>query len=127
MAFLDQLAEVLRDSPVAKAAGATRYGAGNDPYVLALQNAEKLGYPVPGSTKDVGQAQRYESANLAAKRYGPLPFLTNTFHELFLSPFAEGEGKPNWERWKAGNRGAWEGLTAPPESSGPAPRYRHIR
>ena len=110
MGFLDQIREAIRDSPVAKAAGATRYGKGEDPYLRALQNAQQLGYPVPGSSKDVGQAQRYNSANLAAKRFGPLPFLTNAFHELMLSGFAEGEGQPNLERWKAGNRGAWDAL-----------------
>ena len=126
MAFLEGLADLLRDSPVAKAVGAGRYGEGNDPYVQALQNAGTHNYPTPGSKEDKGQAQRYNATRLAAKKYGPLPLLTNAFHELFLSPFAEGEGRPSWDRWQAGNQGVTDEVVQAGDS-GEAPRYRRIR
>lgn len=104
------LGDVVRDSPVAKAMFATRYGE-EDPYLLALQNARRLGYPMPGETNDVGEAQRYESSNLAAKRFGVgLPLVTNPLHEALLSWFAEGEGHPSLKRLQAGYRGAFDQL-----------------
>lgn len=110
MGFLEDLKDTLRTSPVAETVTAGRYGEGRDPYRMALGNAPTLGYPVPGASTDVGEAQRYNAANLAAQRFGPVPLVTNALHELLLSHFAEGEKGPSWKRWKAGNRGVIDAL-----------------
>ena len=108
---LGELLERVRDSDVAKAAFGARYGE-RDPYVLATQEAQSLGYPQPGASGDVGEAQRYEASKLAAERYGILPLLTNPLHEGALSWFAEGEGKPSLDRLLAGYRGTFDALEA---------------
>lgn len=127
MSFLDQLADVLRDSPAMKTVSAGRYGEGKDPYSAALGNYKELGYPAPGASKDEGEAQRYNATNLSAGRYGLLPLATNAFHEAILSHFAEGENGPSLKRWMAGNRGVLDAVRGRREGSGEAPRYRHIR
>ena len=103
------LLDLIRDSDVAKAAFGARYGE-QDPYTLAIQQAQGLGYPQPGSTNDVGEAQRYQSSRLAAERYGLLPLLTNPLHEAALSWFSEGEGSPSLARLQAGYRGTFDAL-----------------
>jgi hypothetical protein len=102
------LADLIRDSSVAALATEGRYGE-QDPYTLALGSAQGLGYPVPGSTADEGEAQRYEASRLGAQRLGMLPLVTNPLHEALLSWFAEGEGKPSMKRLQAGFRGTAAG------------------
>lgn len=111
------LRDLIRQSPVASAAFGARYGE-RDPYVLAVQQAEQLGYPVPGASTDEGEAQRYMASKLAAERLGVIPLLTNPLHEAVLSWFAEGEGGPSLKRLLAGYRGAFDALEAQPR---PAP------
>lgn len=102
------LGDLLRDSAVGKSMFSARYGA-QDPHALAIQLAPLLGYPNPGGTQDVGEAQRYAASKLAAERYGALlPLLTNPLHEAALSWFAEGEGAPSLKRLMAGYRGAFD-------------------
>ena len=109
MGFLDGLGELVRDSPVMSGAQSSRYGE-SDPYKEAIKGYASLGYPAPGSSGDEGEAQRYYATSLAAKRYGALPLLTNAFHELVLSHFAEGEDGPSMKRWHAGNRGVFDAI-----------------
>jgi hypothetical protein len=115
---MPSLREMIRDSPLAGQMFAARYGEA-DPYVLATQQAGQIGYPVPGSTNDVGEAQRYMSSNLAAEKYGVLPLLTNPLHEAALSWVAEGEGKPSLARLLAGYRGTFDALEAPKPAAPP--------
>lgn len=112
------LADIIRDSSLAKSMFQGRYGE-QDPYVLALQSAPRLGYPVPGASTDIGEAQRYEASRLAAQKYGALPLLTNPLHEAVLSWFSEGEGRPSWDRLQAGYRGAFEGMSEPQQAAPP--------
>jgi hypothetical protein len=107
--FLEKLTDTLRGAPMS-AIQSLRYGEGQDPYISAIQNYQSLGYPAPGAEKDVGQAQRYNATNLATKRYGFLPLLTNALHEAVLSNFSQGENGPNFDRWMAGNRGVWDAM-----------------
>ena len=106
---MPSFADWLRDSAIAKQMFSARYGE-QDPYVLATQNASQLGYPSPGATADVGEAQRYEASRLAAQKYGILPLLTNPLHEAILSWGAEGENGPNLKRLNAGYRGTFDAL-----------------
>lgn len=101
---MPSIADLVRDSSLAKRMFGARYGEA-DPYVLAVQQAQQLGYPAPGAESDVGEAQRYQSSKLAAERYGILPLLTNPIHEALLSWGAEGENGPNIKRLDAGYRG----------------------
>lgn len=114
------LADLIRDSSLAKSMFGARYGA-EDPYALAIQNAASLGYPAPGAEADEGEAQRYMASKLAAERMGPVPLLTNPLHEAALSWFAEGEGKPSLKRLLAGYRGTMDALEQP-EAAPVAPR-----
>ena len=106
------LGDLIRDTSLAKAMFGMRYGE-QDPYTLAIQKAESLGYPQPGSSSDEGEAQRYMSAKLAAERMGPIPLITNPLHEAVLSWVSEGEGHPSMKRLMAGYRGALDALEAP--------------
>lgn len=108
---MSNLADLIRDSKLAKSMFGARYGDA-DPYVLATQQAAQLGYPSPGAASDVGEAQRYMSSKLAAERYGILPLLTNPIHEALLSWGAEGEHGPNLKRLDAGYRGTFDALEA---------------
>jgi len=110
------LADLIRDSDLAKRMFSARYGEA-DPYVQASQQAPALGYPVPGASADEGQAQRYVSSNLAAQRYGLLPLITNPLHEALLSWVSEGEGKPSMKRLQAGYRGTFDALAQAPQGS----------
>jgi hypothetical protein len=102
------LGDLIRDTPIAKAMFGARYGA-EDPYVLAIQRAKALGYPVPGAAADEGEAQRYMASRLAAERFGKfLPLITNPVHEAVLSWVSEGEGSPSLKRLLAGYRGVSE-------------------
>lgn len=103
------LADLIRDSALAKQAFGARYGE-DDPHVRAIQSAKGLGYPQPGATTDVGEAQRYEASRAAAKRYGLLPLVTNPIHEAVLSWISEGEGRPSLKRLMAGYRGTFDAL-----------------
>jgi hypothetical protein len=103
------LADLIRDSALAKEAFGLRYGA-DDPYAKAIQSAKGLGYPQPGATNDEGEAQRYEASHAAAKRYGLLPLVTNPLHEAVLSWISEGEGRPSLKRLMAGYRGTFDAL-----------------
>ena len=102
------LGDLLRDSAVGKAMFNARYGE-QDPYALAIQQAQSLGYPSPGASTDEGEAQRYMASRLAAERFGKwLPYVTNPLHEAVLSWVSEGEGSPSLKRLLAGYRGAKE-------------------
>lgn len=109
------IGDLIRDTKLAKAMFGARYGE-KDPYLEAVKNARQLGYPVPGSTADQGQAQRYESSKLAAERYGALPLITNPLHEALLSWVSEGEGSPSLDRLMAGYRGTFDALEAPQQA-----------
>jgi hypothetical protein len=102
------LGDLLRDSTLGKAMFSARYGKA-DPYILAIEKAKELGYPVPGAQEDIGQAQRYMASKIAAERMGGIvPLVTNPLHEAVLSWFAEGEGKPSLKRLLAGYRGVFD-------------------
>ena len=49
MAFLDEIAGTLRESPVMQKAMSFRYGSGADPYEAALREYKTQGYPAPGA------------------------------------------------------------------------------
>lgn len=112
---MPNLRDLIRASPVASASFGARYGD-QDPYLLAIQNAKQLGYPIPGSESDQGEAQRYYASKLAAERLGPLPLITNPLHELLLSWVSEGEGSPSLGRLLAGYRGTFDALEANPRT-----------